>query len=177
VLIFAETSLNGSYVIDVERHEDERGFFARSWCAREFAAHGLDADFKQCNISFNRKRGTLRGMHFQANPFEEARLVRCTRGRIHDVIIDLRPSSPTYKDHFAIVLTDENRKMLYVPQGFAHGFITLDDNVEVFYQMGDYYHPEHARGVRWNDSSFGIEWPIEVTTISERDRTYSDFCG
>ena len=176
-MIFTETKLNGAYVIELDRIEDDRGFFARSWCAREFADHGLDATLKQCNISFNRKRGTLRGMHYQAAPFEEVRLVRCTRGRIHDVIIDLRPQSPTYMQHFAIILSDDQRNLLYVPKGFAHGFITLHDDVEVFYQISEFYQPEYARGVRWNDPAFGIQWPLQVAAISDRDQRYADFRG
>ena len=174
-MIFSPTSLEGSYLIDLERHEDDRGFFARSWCAREFEEHGLAGDLKQCNISYNAKRGTLRGMHYQDKPFEEVRLVRCTRGSIYDVIIDLRPQSVTFRKHVGVTLSEEKRNALYVPKGFAHGFITLQDEVEVFYQMSEFYHPECARGVRWDDSAFGLRWPIEVQVISERDRTYPDF--
>lgn len=174
-MIFSPLSLQGACLIDLQRHEDERGFFARSWCARELEEHGFSGDVKQCNISYSVTRGTLRGMHYQDTPFEEARLVRCTRGSIYDVIIDLRPQSATFKQYVGATLSDENRSALYVPKGFAHGFITLQDDVEVFYQMSEFFHPECARGVRWDDPAFGVRWPIEVQVISERDRTYPDF--
>ena len=160
-MIFIETKLKGAFVLEPERQEDERGFFARTLCQEEFEAHGLNPRVVQCNISFNKKKGTLRGMHYQAAPYEEAKLVRCTMGAIYDVIIDLRPQSPTYKQWIAEELSTENRKMLYIPGGFAHGFQTLKDNTEVFYQMSGYYAPEHARGVRWDDPAFGIKWPPE----------------
>lgn len=172
---FKETKLKGAFIIEPERLEDKRGFFARTFCQQEFEAHGLNPRVVQCNISFNRRRGTLRGMHYQAPPHEEAKLVRCTRGAIHDVVIDLRPDSPTLGQHVAMVLTAENRKMLYVPEGCAHGFQTLEDNTEVCYQMTQLYVPECARGVRWNDPAFGIEWPPAKRTILERDQTYPDF--
>ena len=156
---FIETRLKGAFVIEPERLADERGFFARMWCQREFIAHGLNPDLVQCNISFNTNKGTLRGMHHQAAPHEEAKLVRCTMGAIYDVIIDLRPDSPTYKAWLAVELTAPNRKMLYVPEGFSHGFMTLADNTEVFYQMSEFYSPECASGIRWNDPQFGIVWP------------------
>ncbi len=174
-MIFRETYLKGAYVIEPELKMDERGFFARTWCQKEFSEHGLNTSLVQCNISFNKKRGTLRGMHFQKHPFEEAKLVRCIRGAIYDVIIDLRPKSLTFKKWFAIELTSENRTMLYVPEGFAHGFLTLTDNAEVLYQMSQFYYPEYADGVRWNDMTFDINWPIDVTLISERDNSYPDF--
>ncbi len=174
-MIFTETKLNGAFVIEPERLEDERGFFARTWCQREFAAHGLSPKWVQCNISFNRKKGTLRGMHYQAVPYEEVKLIRCTMGAIYDVIIDLRSESPTFKQHIAVVLTARNRKMVYVPEGFAHGFLTLRDNTEVFYQMSEFYVAECARGVRWNDPVFGIQWPTDVRVISDRDRNHPDF--
>lgn len=174
-MIFVETALKGAYVIEIERLEDERGFFARTWCQREFESHGLNPRLVQCNISFNKKKGTLRGMHYQAPPFEEAKLIRCTRGALYDVIIDLRVTSPTFMQHFGIILTPEQRNMLYVPEGFAHGFLTLEDNTEVFYQMSEFYAPAYARGVRWNDPAFGIQWPIPVQVISERDASYPDF--
>jgi dTDP-4-dehydrorhamnose 3,5-epimerase len=174
-VIFIETKLNGAFIIEPERVEDERGFFARSWCEREAAAHGLYPKWVQCNISFNRKKATLRGMHYQSAPREEAKLVRCTMGAIYDVIIDLRPNSSTLRQWVGVELSAQNRRMLYIPEGFAHGFITLDDNAEIFYQMSEFYAPAHARGVRWNDPSFGIEWPIEVRVISDRDRNYPDF--
>ncbi|CAN5828738.1 MAG: dTDP-4-dehydrorhamnose 3,5-epimerase [Gemmatimonadetes bacterium] len=174
-MIFRETRLPGAYVIEPERIEDERGFFARSWCEREFRAHGLNPRLVQCNLSFNRYRGTLRGMHYQAAPHPEAKLVRCTMGRIHDVIVDLRPESPTFREWVAVELSAGNRRMLYVPEGFAHGFQTLEDESEVFYQMSQYYHAELARGVRWDDPAFGIAWPLPVQALSARDSAYADF--
>lgn len=171
---FIETEIKGAFIIEPELIEDERGFFARTFCQEEFKAHGLNFRVVQCNISFNKKRGTLRGMHYQIAPYQEAKLVRCTRGAIYDVIIDLRPESPTFKQWIAVELTAENRRMLYVPEGFAHGFQTLEDNTEVFYQMSEFYHPECARGVRWDDPAFGIEWPIITPILSERDRSYPD---
>jgi dTDP-4-dehydrorhamnose 3,5-epimerase len=174
-LIFHETKLHGAFIIEPQKLEDERGFFARSWCEREFRQHGLNPKLVQCNISFNNKQGTLRGMHYQVTPFEEAKLVRCTRGSIFDVIADLRPASTTFGQHIKILLDTENRTMLYIPEGFAHGFLTLEDNTEVFYQMSQFYSPDHARGFRWNDPKFGIEWPLDVRVISDRDRNYPDF--
>lgn len=174
-MIFTPLQLSGAYVIDLERLEDERGFFARSWSEEEFQAYGLNPRLVQCSISFNRKRGTLRGMHFQAKPYEEAKLVRCTGGAIHDVIIDLREESPSYTRWEAIVLTAENRRSVYVPEGFAHGFQTLEPDTEVVYQMSQVYRPEHDRGVRWDDPILGIRWPLAERTISERDRSYPDF--
>ena len=176
-MIFNKTRLPGAYLIEVQQLTDERGFFARSWCQNEFEAHNLNPRLVQCNISFNLKRGTLRGMHYQAAPFEEAKLVRCTMGAIYDVIVDLRPASPTYKQHFGVTLTAEARDMLYIPEGFAHGFLTLADNTEVFYQMSEFYAPDCARGLRWNDPAFDIRWPEAVQVISERDATYPDFTG
>ena len=174
-MIFTETKLAGAFVIDMERHTDERGFFARTFCQQEFEAHGLNARVAQCNVSFNRRKGTLRGMHYQAAPFAEAKLVRCTSGSIYDVIIDLRPASATFKRHFAVELSAENRRMLYIPEDFAHGFQTLEDDTEVFYLMAQRYSAEHARGVRWNDPAFGIEWPKDERIIVDRDRNYPDF--
>ena len=174
-MIFQPTGLTGAYVIAIERLSDERGFFARSFCAHEFEDHGLNPSMAQCNISYNRHAGTLRGMHFQASPFEEAKLVRCTRGAIHDVIIDLRPDSPTFMQHVGVQLTPDARNMLYVPEGFAHGFLTLEDHTEVFYQMSEFYVPGAARGFRWDDPAFAIDWPASVSVISERDAAYPDF--
>ena len=174
-MFFTETRLKGSFVIEPELLEDSRGFFARTWCQQEMKEQAINPRLVQCNISFNKAKGTLRGMHFQVAPYEEAKLVRCTRGAIYDVIIDLRPESPTFKQHCTVILAAHNYKMLYIPEGLAHGFLTLEDNVEVFYQMSEFYSLEHARGVRWNDPAFGIAWPLNPSIISERDRNYSDF--
>ena len=165
----------GTIVIEVERHEDERGFFARAFCADEFAAHGLSTSVAQCNISFNRRRGTVRGLHFQRLPHAEAKLVRCTAGAIYDVAVDLRPASPTFCRHVGVELTARNRRMLYVPPGFAHGFQTLADESEVFYQMSEPFAAAAADGVRWDDPAFAIVWPLDVQVISERDRSFADF--
>ncbi|TAK32245.1 MAG: dTDP-4-dehydrorhamnose 3,5-epimerase [Chloroflexota bacterium] len=173
-MFFDETALKGAFIIDPERLEDERGFFARTFCQREFAARGLSQQFVQCNISFNSKQGTLRGMHYQGAPHEEAKLVRCTRGAIYDVIVDLRPVSPTFKRWIAVELNAENQRMLYVPQGFAHGFQTLEDETEIFYQMSEPYVPDCARGFRWDDPTFAIAWPsVPTRTISSKDRSYA----
>jgi len=174
-VIFGSTPLPGAAVVDLERREDERGFFARSFCQREFEAQGLETTVAQCNVSFNRRRGTLRGMHWQAAPHGEAKLVRVTRGALWDVIVDLRPESATYCRWFGVELTAENHRALYIPRGFAHGFQTLVDDVEVFYQMSTSYVPDAQRGVRWDDPAFGIEWPILPPFLSERDATYPDY--
>lgn len=172
-MIFTETKLKGAYRIDLELREDDRGFFARSFCQNEFASRNLKTAIAQCNVSFNRKKGTLRGMHFQTAPKAEAKLVRCSRGAVYDVIIDLRPGSTTYCSWDAIELTADNNQMLYIPEGFAHGFQTLVDNTEVFYQMFEFYSPEHAGGVRWDDPAFGITWPVVDPIISDKDRSYA----
>ncbi|WP_019502655.1 dTDP-4-dehydrorhamnose 3,5-epimerase [Pseudanabaena sp. PCC 6802] len=174
-MLFTQTKLQGSYIVEPEKLEDGRGFFARTWCQQEFSTLGLDANLVQCSISFNNKRGTLRGMHLQIPPCAETKLVRCTQGGIYDVIIDLRSHSSTYMQWTAVHLTAKNRKALYIPKGFAHGFQTLADNTEVFYQMSDFYRPDFARGFRWNDPNFKIQWPEPVTIISVRDREYEDF--
>jgi dTDP-4-dehydrorhamnose 3,5-epimerase len=174
-LNFTETGLHGAFVIEPERHEDDRGFFARTFCQREFAAHGLDIRVAQCSVSFNKRKGTLRGMHLQLAPHAEAKLIRCTAGAIFDVIVDLRPSSASYKRHFGVELSARNGKMLYIPEEFAHGFQTLEDNTEVCYQMSQFYAPECARGFRWNDPAFGINWPPGERIILERDRNYPNF--
>jgi dTDP-4-dehydrorhamnose 3,5-epimerase len=176
-VIFAAASLSGAFILEPERLEDPRGFFARMWCALEFEARGLNSRLVQCSLSFNKRKGTLRGLHYQVAPSAETKLIRCTMGAIYDVIVDLRPDSPTYKRHLGAVLTAENRKMLYVPEGCAHGFQTLADDTEVFYQMSEFYSPEHTRGVRWNDPVFGIPWPEDERTIIDRDRNYPDFSG
>ena len=174
-MIFTETKLPGAFVIKPEKFEDDRGFFALTWSQHVFAERGLESRQVECNTSFNRKCGTLRGMHYQTTPHEQVKLVRCTAGAIFDCIIDLRPSSPTFKDWMAQELTAENRLMLYVPVGFAHGFQTLCDGAEVFYQMSERYVAESGRGVRWNDPAFGISWPRPISVIAPRDRTYPDF--
>ncbi len=171
-MIFHETPLGGAYVLEIEPIGDERGLFARTWCQREFAARGLETRIAQCSTSFNSERGTLRGMHYQIEPFAETKIVRCTRGAIYDVIIDLRVGSPTSRRHFATALSAGNRKAMYVPKGFAHGFQTLEDDTEVFYQISQFHSPEHARGVRWDDPAFGIRWPEAVRAIADRDRSY-----
>ncbi|MCM0083330.1 dTDP-4-dehydrorhamnose 3,5-epimerase [Geomonas sp. Red32] len=172
---FRPAGIAGAFLVEIERQEDERGFFARSWCAREFEEQGLNPRMVQCNISFNAARGTLRGMHYQIAPFEEVKLVRCTMGSIYDVIVDLREDSPTYRRHFGVELNPRRRNMLYVPEGAAHGFLTLEDNSEVFYQMSQFYTPGSARGIRWDDPLFGIEWPGEVRVVCERDRRYPGY--
>jgi dTDP-4-dehydrorhamnose 3,5-epimerase len=172
---FRELDLSGVFVIDPERHTDVRGFFARTFCHDEFASHGLVADFVQCNTSFNVRRGTLRGMHRQLAPHEEIKLVRCTRGAILDVVVDLRPESPTFCQWRGIELTADNGRALYIPGAFAHGFQTLTDDSEVFYQMGARYHPESAIGLRWDDPAFGIDWPIRPPLLSGRDASHADF--
>jgi dTDP-4-dehydrorhamnose 3,5-epimerase len=172
---FLETKIHGVFEIVPERKGDERGFFARTWCEREFESHGLNPRLVQCNISFNTRKGTLRGVHYQETPYAEAKLVRCTSGAIYDVVVDLRRGSPTFKDWVGVTLTAENRKALYVPEGCGHGFLTLADGVEVFYQMSEFFVEQASRGVRWNDPAFGIAWPGDVQVISDRDRTYPDF--
>jgi dTDP-4-dehydrorhamnose 3,5-epimerase len=174
---FHETELSGAYIIEPEKREDDRGFFARSWCQKEFEQHGLIPRVVQANISHNKKKGTLRGMHYQAAPYEETKLVRCTRGAIYDVIIDVRPASPTYRKWLGVELTAGNYKMLYVPEGFAHGFQTLEDDSEVVYQVSQFYTPGFERGVRWNDTAFQIEWPLAPTTMSDKDASWVDFTG
>jgi dTDP-4-dehydrorhamnose 3,5-epimerase len=174
-MLFTEMRLKGAYIIDPERIEDERGFFARTWDRHEFEALGLNSTLAQCNISYNARRGTLRGMHYQVAPHEETKLVRCTAGTIYDVIIDLRPGSPTLREWLAVELSAANRRMLYIPPGYAHGFQTLEDHSEVFYQMAEFYAPDYARGVRWNDPAFGIIWPEVPQMIAARDQAYPDF--
>ncbi|MGH9400498.1 MAG: dTDP-4-dehydrorhamnose 3,5-epimerase [Terriglobia bacterium] len=174
-MIFQETKLKGTFEIHLEPRTDERGSFARSWCQKEFESNKLNPKLAQCNISFNSRKGTLRGMHYQEPPYAEAKVVRCTTGAIYDVVLDLRPHSPTFKDWVALVLTAERRNMIYVPEGCAHGFLTLEDNTEVFYQMSEFYNPESARGFRWDDPAFQISWPEKVEMISERDRSYVNF--
>lgn len=174
---FTQTDLSGAYVVELEPIEDERGFFARTFCAQEFAARGLETHFLQCSLSFNLHRGILRGMHFQAPPHEEAKLVRCVRGRVYDVLLDLRPDSPTYRRWTAVELDSANRRSIYIPRGFAHGFQTLEDQTEIFYEISEPYHPDCARGVRWNDPAFGMHWPVPDPILSAKDRAYPDFGG
>jgi dTDP-4-dehydrorhamnose 3,5-epimerase len=174
-MTFEETGVDGVWLIGVDPHVDERGFFARTWDEGEFARRGLDHVLAQCSISHNRVRGTLRGLHFQSAPHEEAKLIRCTAGAIFDVAVDLRPDSPTFTRWIGIDLTAENRAQLYVPRGCAHGFMTLEDGSEVFYQIAGAYAPEFASGVRWNDPAFDISWPIEPVVMNDRDRAYPDF--
>ena len=172
---FCPTRIPGVYVVELERKQDERGFFARSYCEREFAELGLVTRFVQCNVSFNARRGTLRGMHLQLGPSPEIKLVRCTGGAAMDVVVDLRPNSPTYCQWERFELSAENRRAVYVPAGIAHGFQALVDDTELFYQMSEFYNPALAAGVRWNDPAFGIEWPLSNPILSERDRTYANF--
>ena len=175
-MIFEEIYLKGAFVVELEKIEDSRGFFARAWCRNEFEKNRLNALIVQCNMSFNKIKGTLRGMHFQREPKEETKFVRCTRGSIYDVIIDLRPHSSTYLQWFGIELTEENGRMLYIPENFAHGYQTLTDNASVFYQVSQFYSPESEWGVRWNDPLFGIEWPIDDDVIiSEKDASWPDY--
>lgn len=174
-MIFIESKLIGAFTIELQKLQDQRGFFSRTWCAKEFAAHGLTPVVQQANISFNIRKGTLRGMHFQIPPHSEAKTVRCTRGSIFDVIIDLRTDSPTYKQWFGVELTADNYKMLYVPENFAHGFQTLEDHTEVAYQVSQFYTPGSERGIRWNDPVFNIKWPIEVRMISDKDNSWPDY--
>lgn len=171
-MLFKETEIKGLFVIEPELINDERGFFTTSWSSSEFEGRGLNPRVVQANISFNHKRGTLRGMHYQEEPYQEAKLVRCARGAMFDVAIDLRRDSPTRYQWVSIELTSENRRMFYVPEGFAHGYQTLTDDTEVFYQISEYYHPASARGVRWNDPAFGVEWPLTPTMMAERDANY-----
>jgi dTDP-4-dehydrorhamnose 3,5-epimerase len=174
-MIFLETRLPGVFEIQIEAKADERGFFARTWCEKEFETQGLSGKLVQCSLSFNSRKGTLRGMHYQIAPYEEEKLIRCTKGSVYDVVLDLRRPSPTFKNWAAIVLTAEKRNMVYVPKGCAHGFLTLEDGSEISYQMSEFWNAESARGVRWDDPAFQIQWPAKVEVISERDRTYPGF--
>ena len=176
-MIFTETPLAGAYTIDTELRRDDRGFFARAFCRNELAGHGMDFNLAQANSSFNRQAGTLRGMHYQLDPRAETKIVRCTRGAVYDVVLDLRRDSKTYQQHFGLILSEENRKSLYVPKGFAHGFYTLEDNSELFYLVDEFYSPDLERGVRWNDPLFAISWPGLPTVVSARDASYADFAS
>ncbi|GAB4184631.1 MAG: dTDP-4-dehydrorhamnose 3,5-epimerase [Roseiflexaceae bacterium] len=176
-MIFTPTELPGAYILDLEKRGDSRGFFARTWCQNELSAHGLNVNVVQANMSFSKTKGTLRGMHFQRAPHAETKLVRCTMGAIYDVIVDLRPDSPTFKRWIGVELSAQNHRMLYIPEGFAHGFQTLSDDVEVTYQVTAFYTPGAEGGVRYNDPAFGIEWPLDVSEISDKDRAWADFGG
>jgi dTDP-4-dehydrorhamnose 3,5-epimerase len=174
-VIFTETALPGAFIIEPELREDERGFFARAWCREEFEAHGLDPRLVQVNLSWNHSAGTLRGMHYQRAPHGEAKLVRCTRGRIWDAIVDLRPASPAFGRWVGVELSARNRAMLYVPEGFAHGYLTLEDDTEVLYQVSEFYTPGAEGGVRHDDAAFAIAWPVPITVISDKDRAWPDY--
>lgn len=176
-MLFQATELEGAYIVDLERREDERGFFARVWCGQEFAQHGLETQVAQVNMSHNRRKGTLRGMHYQHAPYAETKLVRALRGAIYDVIIDLRPSSPTFKRWIGVELTADNRRALFVPEGFAHGFQTLADDTDVMYQVSAFYTPGAEGGARYNDPAFQIEWPLPITVISDKDQQWPLFNG
>ena len=172
---FTETKLKGAFIVEIEKLADNRGFFARSWCQKEFEDIGLTPRVVQANVSYNRKKGTLRGMHYQIAPYQETKLIRCTLGAIYDVIIDLRLGSPTYKRWTGVELTADNYTMFYVPEDFAHGFQTLTDETEITYQVSQFYTPGSEKGIRFDDPSFDIQWPLEVTMISDKDRTWPDF--
>ncbi len=176
-MIFTKTDLEGAYVIDLDKREDERGFFARVWCANEFKEHGLVPDACQENISRTEHKGTIRGMHYQVGDSQETKLVRCIKGGLYDVIVDVRPESPTFKKWIGVELTEDNWKMLYVPRGFAHGFVTLCDNVVVNYVVSQFYSPGDERGARYNDPAFGIDWPVPVEVVSDKDASWADFQG
>ena len=175
-MLFTETKLTGAYIIDIQKLEDNRGFFARSWCQKEFEVHDLTSRLVQANVSLTERRGMIRGMHYQVAPYEEAKLIRCTKGAIYDVIIDLRPNSTTYMQWIGVELTADNYRMLFAPEGCAHGFQTMRDNTEVFYHASQFYQPSAERGVRWNDTIFGIEWPeVEYCILSTKDQNWPDF--
>jgi dTDP-4-dehydrorhamnose 3,5-epimerase len=174
-MIFTETPLAGAYLIDLEKRGDERGFFARAFCEREFASHGLVTHFVQINNSLSAQQGTLRGMHYQLAPKAETKVVRCIRGALYDIILDVRDGSPTFGQSFGAELTAENRRMMYVPKGFAHGLFTLADDTEAFYLVDESYAPEYERGIRWDDPKFAIRWPTQPGVISDKDRNFPDF--
>lgn len=174
-MLFEKGEIKGSYVIDIQKYEDERGFFGRAYCKKEFSQHSLAQHMVQTNVSHSKFRGTLRGLHYQTQPHQEAKLMRCTRGAIFDVIVDVRPDSPTYLQWMGVELTAKNYRMLYAPEGCAHGFLTLRDNTEVMYQVSAFYAPNHERGIRYDDPAIGVEWPIGVEVISNKDREWPDF--
>lgn len=174
-MIFTPARLDGVWLVDLDPHEDDRGTFARTWCRREFDEHGLPTELVQCSLSRTRRRGTIRGLHWQAPPHAEDKLVRCSRGTVWDVAVDLRPDSDTYLEHVAVELSEDNGRALLVPKGFAHGFQTLTDDAEVLYKMSEYYEPEAGRGARWDDPAFGIDWPVDDPILHPRDASYPDF--
>jgi len=177
-MIFKETEIGGAFIVELQKHEDERGFFARGWCQKEFGDHGLATRISQVNISFNRHKHTLRGFHYQVQPHQEDKLLRCTQGAVCDVMIDLRPESPTYKRHIIVTLSGANHRMLQVPKGCANAFLTLEDDTEVTYLVSEFYAPAAERGVRWNDPAFAIRWPVaEPAVISDKDRSWPDYKG
>lgn len=172
---FTEMPLKGAFTVEIQKIEDERGFFGRSWCAREFEEHGLNGNICQINTSATAKKGTIRGLHYQVNPYQETKFIRCTQGRIYDVIIDLRPGSATFKQWVGTELSADNYTMVYVPENFAHGFVTLTDNVEVYYPVTQFYTPNAERGLRYNDPAFEIDWPVAIEVFSEKDIAHADF--
>jgi dTDP-4-dehydrorhamnose 3,5-epimerase len=174
-MIFKKTFFKSAYIIEIEKHGDFRGFFGRAWCRKEFADRGLNADLAQTNIGYSRSKGTLRGLHYQAAPYAEAKLLRCVRGSIFDVIIDLRPESSTYMQWLGIELDAESYRMIYIPEGFAHGYLTLEDGTEVMYQVSEYYTPGFERGIRFNDPAFAIRWPEDILFISDKDISWQDY--
>jgi dTDP-4-dehydrorhamnose 3,5-epimerase len=174
-VIFTELSLKGAFLVEVKKFEDERGFFGRAWCRNEFIEHGLNPDFVQINTSFSKKKGTIRGMHYQVDPWQEVKFIRCTRGRIYDVMVDLRPGSTTFMKWVGNELTADNYRMVYVPGNFAHGFVTLEDNSEVYYPVTQFYTPGAERGARYNDPGFEIRWPVKISVVSQKDLDHPDF--
>ncbi|MCD4681695.1 MAG: dTDP-4-dehydrorhamnose 3,5-epimerase [Bacteroidales bacterium] len=174
-MIFTETKLKGAFVVEIKKLEDERGFFGRAWCQQEFEAHGIKTKICQINTSFTKKKGTIRGVHFQVDPYQEAKFIRCTKGRIFDVMVDLRPDSPTFLQWVGNELSEDNYKMAYVPENFAHGFVSLVDNCEVYYPVSQFYTPGAERGMRWNDPVINIKWPIDIINISDKDKSHPDF--
>ena len=174
-MIFSKTTLEGAFIIEPEKIEDQRGFFARSWCQNEFESHGLNTRIVQMNIANTKRKGTLRGLHYQRFPHTETKLVRCSKGAIYDVVIDLRPNSHTYNQWMGVELSEDNYRMLYIPENFAQGYITLENNCEVIYQVSQFYTPGAESGIRWNDPTFNIDWPIEITLISKKDKSWPDY--
>jgi dTDP-4-dehydrorhamnose 3,5-epimerase len=176
-MIFEETAIRGAWIVSLQPFADERGFFARGWCKKEFETHGLSGDIAQVNLSYNRYKHTLRGFHYQTAPYQEDKLMRCTSGAVYDVMIDLRPESPTFKQHISVTLSRSNRQMLQVPKGCANAFLTLEDETEVTYLVSEFYTPQAERGIRWNDPAFAIQWPTEPAVISAKDSSWPDFTG